>query len=387
MPTIPCYRCGHPIDFSPDGGPGPDVCPNCGHNFAVGKLLPPPLPGNGKGGAKSEMSTGTASGIAILLGIVTGVVKSLGSQGTGNISYDVGKGLGSGLVIMAISFVLAIIASTICLIFGKPFRRTLDRTYCLFAIILACLGLVGAFVGNITGRSTEKTKQAKQAAAELVKDADALREAVRISNETGKPIELDLAPVGDQSTEAGKIRLITHMNIKAMADLQNAYMKALEDAGFDTQLDPERLAKDKGMKESREILAKGKAVVQEYRGKFEEHLRTFPEKVKAMPDSPAQNAEWFKGFQHGLQKSGQAGLRIWDLESETVGKFGEIIDLLAASEGKWGVEEGQIMFEEDGDIEKFNAIIEKIQALGEEQEKIREEAYSKGKAQLENAVR
>jgi outer membrane murein-binding lipoprotein Lpp len=383
MATIPCYRCGHPLDVAFGNGKTPDVCPNCGQNFAAHSPSVFSRGTRDDEAAKSEMSTRNASAIAVLLAVIAGVVKAGTGAGANDPAVAAGQALGSAFALIALAFLLAVICATICLAFGKKFRRTLNRSYSLIAIILASLLLVGAVVGKVTGRTAGKMREQEEAAAAVAKDLDAVREAVRVATETGNPIELDLAPASDANTEAGRIQHVARMSFQAFADLQNAYLKDMVATGFDTLLDPDRVAKDEGLKESREILAKSKAVTAAHREKFTEHVRTFPDKIKNLPDSPASDPEWFRGFQQGFQRNGQRAMRIWELEMQAVDKVGEVIEILAAAEGKWHPENGSFMFEEEADLEKFNAVLQEAAALGAEQEKLREEAFSRGKAGLE----
>ena len=379
MATIPCYRCGHPLDVSFGTGKTPDVCPNCGHHFAAHS---PPVSSRrtrDDDDARSELSTRNASAIAILLAVISGVVKPAADRG-----MEVGKSLGSGFILIALAFLLAVICATLCLAFGKKFRRTLNRSYSLIVIILASILLVGAVAGKVTGRHAGKIQEQKAAAAAMSRDFEALREAGRIAAEKGGPIELNLPPAGDPDSDAGRIQRITRIAFQSFADLRNAYLKSMEETGFNTLLEPDRLAKDKGLKQSREIIAKCKAVVAEHRGKFTEHVRIFPEKLRDMPDSPLANSKEFEDFKKGFHRSQQRSVRMWDLEMDTVNKSGDIIEILAAAEGRWQEDGGSLMFDEDADLEKFNMALNKLMELAAESEKLREEAYSSGKAKLEN---
>lgn len=378
MATIPCYRCGHPFDVSFESGKTPDICPNCGQNFAAHSPAASSIRTGDDEPAKSELSTRNASAIALLIAVIAGVVKPAADRG-----MEVGKSVGSGLVLIALAFLLALICATICLSFGKKFRRTLNRAYSIIVIILACFLLAGAVAGRITGRAAERKNQEKQAASEMAKDLAAFEKAVKTSAETGQPIQFDLAPSGNPDTEAEKIQTILRINLQAVAELQNAYRKALEATGYDTVLDPERVAKDQGLKETREILAKGKAVVAEYGAKFQEHQRSFPDKVKNTIGNPTSDPDWFEGFRDGFRNSSKQGARIWELEAAIVGKVGEAIEVLAAAEGRWQLKDGKFAFEDDADLEKFNAAIRKSMDLVAEQETIRAEAFSKGKSNLE----
>ncbi|MFM7182660.1 MAG: hypothetical protein ACKO2G_14510 [Verrucomicrobiales bacterium] len=381
MANIPCYRCGHLLDVSPGSGKTPDVCPNCGQNFATRS---PSFSSKGTSDdeAKSELSTRNVSAIALLIALIAGVVKPAADRAT-----EVGNSLGNGIILIAVAFLLAVVASIICLAFGKKFRRTLNRSYSLIVIILACFLLAGAAAKRITGREEDKNQQQKQAATEMVKDLAAFEKAVKTSAETGQPIQLDLAPSGNPATEAEKIQTISRMNLQAVAELQNGYLKALNATGYDTLLDPDRAAKDKGFKETPEILAKSKAVVAEYGAKFNEHLRTFPEKVKSTIGNPSSDPSWFRGFEEGFRSNTKNGARIRELEAAMIEKVGESIEVLAAAEGKWEAQDGQFMFENDADMEKFNAALKEVTDFGAEQEKIREEAFSKGKSGLEKLAK
>ena len=388
MATIPCYRCGHPLTLFRAGTASKlPVCPNCGHVSGSSRASPSSGRKRKTSNARQKLSPRNASVLAFLIGIVTGLANYGVDAGGKGPDFAIAATLGSAIFFLALSLLLAILAATICLAFGRKFRQSLEGTYSLFAVIIACIILVIAIIGRVNGRNPAKLERERRAEVELAKDAEAIHQAVRFSAETGRPIESIRFPTADTDSEMGRIRQLSQENFQKMVELQQACQQELEKAGYESLFDAERLENDKGFEASRKIVSEGKRITEKYRDKVGEHLASVTAKIKSMPSSLNSDLALRNNIDQLLTANGQKALRMWDIDIELCALDGKVIEMIAASQGKWQFIDGSFRFDSEEDHAKFTAILENTQALLAEQQNIQNEALSRFKSAAEKLAR
>ena len=78
---------------------------------------------------------------------------------------------------------------------------------------------------------------------------------------------------------------------------------------------------------------------------------------------------------------------MWDYEAQIVCEFENIFTLLSERRGKWGVQDGQILFVNETDLKAFNLHLVSIQELLRKQEAIQKqsiEAFDRNMNKLKN---
>jgi hypothetical protein len=150
-----------------------------------------------------------------------------------------------------------------------------------------------------------------------------------------------------------------------------------------TLLDTDRLSKDKGMKDSRAILASADAVVREYRAKTFAIIDSLPERARQAPfRSDVTRRQFTKGAEAGQAKARQNNTATWDYELQIVQEYGAVIDLLAKRQGHYEFDANrQVLFEDQADADLYNAHMTKanevIQAQSETAKRAQAEALKK----------
>ena len=74
--------------------------------------------------------------------------------------------------------------------------------------------------------------------------------------------------------------------------------------------------------------------------------------------------------------------RNWFLEGKCVLEFEKIIYLLSTNKDAWVIENGQILFYNENDLEEFNAYIFNIQDIVKEQQLIQQQCIDQAKESL-----
>ena len=365
MSTIPCYRCGHPISIEPKTGRPPESCPGCGHHFGHDQAIQSLERNIRIEGAKSVLANRIAGLIALVICMAGGAL----GEGEGTMAYSLGKGLGSGLVMLVMALLLAGIAATLLLIFRKPFSRTLRSAFPVFAILLACVFFAVSVGKRIGGASVREKEAEKQTIAAIQREIDEFEREFEASVESGRPMEYDISedPVPTDKWEANIA--ITRLNLKARADFQNAHVAGLLESGFHDLMVPERLAGDTGLAESKAIIARTREFLAGQRVRLGELIDAMPARMRSVPHSEAGDPEWMRSAEKAIATMRRRSERFLVLESESVNRAESIIVFLASKEGQWKCREGRLEFDKEADSETFNDLLRRLENVGEEQER------------------
>lgn len=137
------------------------------------------------------------------------------------------------------------------------------------------------------------------------------------------------------------------------ATVHNEYMKALEQAGWMTLLDPARVKRDKGLVESRAIVANATAVVERYRPKAIGVYDTMQQKAAlAAFRSDSFRREFLDGVNKGVATGKKNTVASWDYEARILKEYGAVVELLARREGHFEIAaDNQVVFEADADAD------------------------------------
>jgi hypothetical protein len=330
---------------------------------------------------------------ALLSSVIAGVLSGAGaflqamaqSKDRG-IGYDLGTGIGTVVFVLGFSLVVAALCAGILAIFKQPFRRALGFAYCIIVLVLGGLYFLGSSMASLGQRMAQQKKteaeNVKQTLDGMESDAHAMLESMNDGGE-GEPLRLGGGPIPDD--DLGKVRHMTQILFSDMAATQREYNEALEKEGLGTLLDPDRLATDEAMEESRVILARSRKVVEVYREKMRVLSNSAPERLKKYRMDPDTRREVLEGMKNAKAGATDYHGLTWDLEEKIVNCMGEVIDHLERSRADWVVSESLITFSKDEDLETFQAIIAEIDECSAEQTKIRESAVQDMKAEVESA--
>jgi serine/threonine protein kinase len=222
------------------------------------------------------------------------------------------------------------------------------------------------------------------AVSDLEKDVKKIFEEPQGTNALPKntPVIFNDKPEGD-SQEKQLVALVRSFN-NDLLSFQKDYESALDKAGINELLDPERIESDHGFIQSRRILSKMREAVQLYRTKSINLLSDFPKKLDNYGFSDSVKKSFLKGYQEGIAKSGPLIKETWDLELVICNSSNELLNHLESSQSRWKAKDGNFIFETDEDLEKFNYIIKKVNACVQRQEEIRKKSQNATLKNFEN---
>jgi hypothetical protein len=188
-----------------------------------------------------------------------------------------------------------------------------------------------------------------------------------LPKETEFRFEKKNSPTNDME----KVREWMRSFFNEMITLQNEYLAALDKDGVNTLLDANRVAKDTNFRDSKAIINRARKTVQKFRAKAKSILADLPNQLKNYSLNDDINKEILSGYRESAGRSLPSLEEMWDLEIKVIDHMDDLIKHLETTRDHWYPEEGMFLFERDGDLEKFNAIMAKITACVEKQVEIK----------------
>jgi len=219
-------------------------------------------------------------------------------------------------------------------------------------------------VASATGCAAEKPDPADRAVIEGMKsDIDALSAQTR-DDPAARITAFEVGPTAED--EAGRMHQVIRQYLNLVVVARNSYLAELDAIGWEGILDANRLQADTGLVESRRMVGQARAAMARAEAGSIEALAALPGLIDAAPLSATNKRDMLAGYQRS-QARGLAEMRGgFALESQTLDEFEAMVELLARVD--WGVEESQIVFYADEDVETFNGHFHRIAALAEELE-------------------
>ena len=171
-----------------------------------------------------------------------------------------------------------------------------------------------------------------------------------------------------QARESVEIERLYKTFINKMSFEKKEYLLAIDSISWSRILNPERVSQDKTLKESMMMIQKAKEIVGKYRIETD---TLFEDTRKAIDTLNASNSR--QELASGTAKWHAHLDAFWDLETKTISEFENIVALLVARKGAWVVQEGNIIFSTEKDLNTFNSYITAIQELVMREEEIQKQ--------------
>lgn len=257
------------------------------------------------------------------------------------------------------------------------FRRKVTVATSWVAFFLIYATLVGA---SSLGVRRDKA-QARQLAGEL---RETLEAATGPSGSAPQG-PLVVAPQGDSDMD--RAVAIAKTMVNRMAAQRRDYETELDRLGWASVLEPQRLARDTDLSQSRALVRSAHAVVEKYRAQTPQLIEQARQDIETRSASPAARDEMMRGFNRAIEVSLPRAQELWRLELRAVDQFDTILDLLATRKGAWGVEQGQIAFQQQADLDRFRALLAEVQKISAQQEQLQKAQLDQARASLDKLGR
>ena len=283
----------------------------------------------------------------------------------------VAETLGWFLGAVVTALIIALPVAGILSAFKQRFGRSWARGYSIVVVGISLLGLVGGMLADKYAARRAKAASDKAAASQMIDGL--LSDINKVASDTvdgdglPKPSSLKFEGNTETGNDFERVRGVIQSYLNDQLTLQNDYIAALDKAGLNELLVPDRVWRDSDFSESRRILIDVREVIQQYRDKSEFNISSFSDKVDQANFTPAIKASLANGFEKGLSKTIPLLREIWDLEAAVADCMEEMLEHLRGTRGRWAVSEGQFVFERQSDIDKYNEILGRLQGHAQRQ--------------------
>lgn len=223
-----------------------------------------------------------------------------------------------------------------------------------------------SFCGGLTVNLYQEA-QVKASKASLLGSIEKLYNGER-NIDTGK------VAAGDIGVIEGFMKSVLSSNANDWRD----YQAELEGLNIPVLFSEENLSKDRELVQTRFQVKRAGEIVEKYRLLSNSRADNLRKEAEKLSLSEENRRQLLLGLQEGEASNGPNRQRIWAIEAEMVQEYAKAANILARR--GWQFEQGQLQFNEQGDLDAFNASMERVQALAKEEETITSSMYEGMKA-------
>ena len=278
---------------------------------------------------------------------------------TGSIAYQIGYNLP----------LAAIFGGLLYLVFK---RRVAGKIGWLGAGVIFFALMAGSFIA-----AARQQSEMRQMAMDLKKTFGAVESNI----ESGKT--LPVPAVSGGSSEAAKVGAVVNKMVARSMGQRQEYDRDLEAIGWSSILDAKRLVKDKSFDESRSLLSKARTVMDKYAGQTYALYAGMRSDIENSDLGPNAKAAMLEGFNRSETSSKNNAAKVWDLERQALDEIEKAIAGLHGARGYWLMEQNQLAFKRQQDLEQFNAHMSRVQELVAEQQAIQTKAVKKAQSRMD----
>jgi hypothetical protein len=244
------------------------------------------------------------------------------------------------------------LAAVLALVLHVLFRLRLPRWFGWLGFGVLYLSLVGASAWSISRQQMEQ--RIRQAAQEQAAQQAAAAAAASAAAAAA-------ASDGLRSTE-----LVRAMHAR-IATQRRDYERELELLGWGRVLNPARLRQDETLERTRTLLASARQLVADYRGRTPQLFADTRRDVANAELSEPAKRRLLAEFDAALERNQAQVLESWALEESVMGEVEAVTQLLHANRPNWTVAQGQLSFRRLADRERFEAMLDKVRMLTDQQ--------------------
>lgn len=242
---------------------------------------------------------------------------------------------------------------------------------------LSFIAIYGSLIASALIGLSQQKQEAKQAITEIQKQyAATVKSSLYPDGDPQRTIN-QTSTTPKAKGEFGEIERFMKDFLNKMASQRNDYLLELEAIGWGRILDTERIKSDKNLAESNFIIKKAKDIVNKYKTMTDNLLTDTQKHIQSLNVDDSLKRSMLSGFESGMIKSRQQIDTMWEMEKNIVLECEKIINFLSDRKRTWVVSEGQILFQNDNDVKRFNSYFSTIQDLAKQQEVLQRQSIAK----------
>ncbi len=268
---------------------------------------------------------------------------------------------------------------------GVRDARQRKRAWIAGAIVFA--GWLAIALANFWLGYVEEHEKVATSLDALKADYRRLHDSTRAPDGSPQKVETPFTTEPKAGGEAGEMeRMLRTVTAESIAQ-RNEYHAAMEAAGWDRMLDAERLRRDTELRESREIMAVARGLVERYEAKSRELLDGMPARIAALKLKAATKSAMLAGFEKTAEANRAKLRELWELERRSLAEVEGALQVLASNRRKWSFEDGNFVFSDDRALAAFNARMTAVQALARQQAELQQRNLDTALASLDKLKR
>lgn len=267
-----------------------------------------------------------------------------------------GHAIGAG-VALAIPPCLAILVLSLF----KRLRTPRNRMRIALGVGL----LLAGALATLSGMAFYQGKQKAIAYAEIRHVGELMRTAMYAADHPPGDVP-DIDPTPKAHGAYGQIERGVKILLGQRLTQYRAYMQELDDVRLSELFIANRLARDRGLVESRLILEQSQRVVQKYSQQNQKLLADVPVMIRTLDLSEQQKNQMVEGALKARPTQKATLTRNWDIERQTLAEFEKMINLLDDNRRSWRAEHNEIVFDQDKLLARFQAHQQTVRRLTDE---------------------
>ncbi|MFO0961309.1 MAG: hypothetical protein U0625_00225 [Phycisphaerales bacterium] len=176
------------------------------------------------------------------------------------------------------------------------------------------------------------------------------------------------APAGGAGGDAQALSKLMRDIVTSSLAAQQEYQKAIEDIGIARLLDAKRVDEDTSLRESRAMVRKAREAVQRMREKIPEMQARARETIEKSSLSDPAKRQALRGFDASRKQNDAVAQESVDLEAQMIDGLSEAVEFLGSHRGSWSAVNGQFEFTDQGALDEYEAILQRVDELGKKQQ-------------------
>jgi len=240
-------------------------------------------------------------------------------------------------------------------------KRESNRTSWIgFALIYASLVTASVIASN------RQKNELRQMASEVQQTVAAVQSSIASGSAAPPPIQATDAG----TTAAGKMSVVVKTMMNRTLAHRRGYELELDAIGWSKILDGQRLRNDSTLAESRTVIQQAKDIVSKYQSRTGELFTQVRRDIENSDLTANSKQSMLSGFDKSAQQGKAQAMELWSLEEQVLNQIESAFTLLGANRSGWQIQDGQVMFHRQADLDLFNSYMSQVQVLVAKQEKM-----------------
>tara|TARA_B100000686_G_C16710991_1_gene929101 strand:- start:417 stop:1628 length:1212 start_codon:yes stop_codon:yes gene_type:complete len=283
-------------------------------------------------------------------------------------------------VVLAVAFALGFVTSVtvICAVIGSliggvgsyfangDFKKLFFNTAYISSALLIGLALLGQY-------GVKKQAERARFVDKTMSDFETLSS---INDNFDEEVDFKFRQIESPETDEQKVTNLLRVRFNESIEIRNAYFKELEECGWSSIFEPERIQRAGSLAETNKIYNRAVQAVKNLRNKNVDSYDQFYEALRnLLPKDRTLTSENYNKGKDLLELATKT-------EIDVVNALYSVVLHLHSANGEWVYEDEMFYFDKDSDVDEFNSLMEKFNKVTKQQELVLSQIEKANKAEL-----